>query len=81
MDDSEMNPMKTGLMFVAPGQIMDPAIMRPSHRPDHLSWLRADMGLDAFEAALAPVAQRSWSFRRLLERLRHIPQRHLPSPT
>jgi len=81
MDDSLMNPLKTGVMFVAPGQIMDPLIMRPSHRPDHLSRLKADMGLDAVEAALAPVAQRSWSFRRLLERLWGNSLRNLPSPT
>ena len=69
MDDRQLNPLKTGVLFVAPGQIMDPGIMKLPHRPDHLSRLRADVGLDMVEAALAPVARRSWSFRRLLERL------------
>jgi len=81
MDDSLMNPLKTGVLFVAPGQIMDPGIMKLPHRPDHLSRLRADVGLDVLEAELAPVAQRSWSFRRLLERLRPNLLRKLPAPT
>ena len=47
MDDWQMNPLKTGALFVAPGQIMDPGIMKMAHRPDHLSRLKADVGLDA----------------------------------
>ena len=28
MDDRQLNPLKTGVLFVAPGQIMDPGIMK-----------------------------------------------------
>jgi hypothetical protein len=70
MDDRQLNPLKTGVLFVAPGQIMDhPGIMKlPRHR-DHLSRLKADVGLDALEAELAPVARPSWSFHQLLDRI------------
>jgi len=69
MDDRQLNPLKTGVLFVAPGQIMDPGIMKlPRHR-DHLSWLKADVGLDALEAELAPVARPSWPFHQLLDRI------------
>lgn len=81
MDDRQLNPLKTGLLFVAPGQIMDPGIMKLPHRPDHLSRLRADVGLDALEAELTPVLQRSWSFRELLERLGELAGRRRPAPT
>lgn len=70
MDDRQLNPLKTGVLFVAPGQIMDPGIMKlPHHRPDHLSRLRADVGLDMLEAELAPPTQPGRSFRQLLERI------------
>ena len=81
MDDSLMNPLNTGVMFVAPGQIMDPLIMRPSHRPDYLSRLGADIGVDVRDLVPAPTTERSWSLRRLLERLPRIAQRRVPSPT
>ena len=69
MDDRQMNPLKTGVLFVAPGQIMDPGIMKLPHHPDHLSRLKADVGLDALEAELPAVSQPSWSFRQWLERI------------
>jgi hypothetical protein len=69
MNSRELNPLKTGVLFVAPGQIMDPEIMKLRRRPDYLSRLRADVGLDALEAEQVPVAQRSWSLRQLLEQL------------
>jgi hypothetical protein len=71
MDDRQLNPLKTGALFVAPGQIMDPGIMKlpHHHRPDHLSRLKADVGLDALEAELAAVSQPSWSFHQLLDRI------------
>ena len=53
MDDRQLNPLKTGVLFVAPGQIMDPGIMKMPHHPDHLSRLKADVGLDVLEAELA----------------------------
>ena len=68
MDDRELNPLKTGVLFVAPGQIMDPGIMKLPRRPDHLSRLKADVGLDALEAELDSVPP-SWSFRGLLEQI------------
>lgn len=81
MDDRQLNPLKTGVLFVAPGQIMDPAIMKLPHHPDHLSRLKADVGLDALEAELAPGAQPSWSFRKLLERISEFSYRRGPAST
>jgi hypothetical protein len=82
MDDRQLNPLKTGVLFVAPGQIMDPGMMKlPHHRADHLSRLRADVGLDLLEAEPAPVAQRGWSFRQLLERISELMGRRGPVPT
>jgi len=81
MDDRQLNPLKTGVLFVAPGQIMDPGIMKLPHHPDHLSRLKADVGLDAFEAELAPVAQPGWSFRQLLEQISEFLYRRGPAST
>jgi hypothetical protein len=81
MDDRQLNPLKTGVLFVAPGQIMDPGIMKLPRRPDHLSRLKADVGLDALEAELAVVSQPSWSFRRWLERLGEFVGRRRTAPT
>ena len=70
MDDRQLNPLKTGVLFVAPGQIMDPSIMKLPHHSDHLSRLKADVGLDALESERAPIL--GWSFRQLLEQIRHF---------
>jgi len=69
MDDRQLNHLKTGVLFVAPGQIMDPRIMKLPHHPDHMSRLKADVGLDALEAELALAEQPSWSFGCLLEQI------------
>ena len=69
MDDRQLNPLKTGVLFVAPGQIMDPGIMKLPRHPDHLSRLKADVGLDALEAELAGVPQTGRSFRQVLEQI------------
>lgn len=81
MDDRELNPLKTGMLFVAPGQIMDPGIMKLPHHPDHLSRLRADVGLDALEAELAGVPEPDWSFRQWLERVGEFVRRRRTAPT
>ena len=81
MDDQQLNPLKTGVLFVAPGQIMDPGIMKLWRYPDHLSRLRADAGITELEPAVAPPAQRTWSIRPLLERIRDLAGRREPSPT
>jgi hypothetical protein len=81
MNDQQLNPLKTGVLFVAPGQIMDPDIMKLPHYADHLSRLRADMGIDAFEAEMAPAEQRTWSIRQLLERIGDLARRRAPAPT
>jgi hypothetical protein len=81
MDDRQLNPLKTGVLFVAPGQIMDPDIMKLPHHPDHLSRLKADVGLDVLEADLAAVSQPSWSFRQWLERLGEFVGRRRTAPT
>ena len=81
MDDRQLNPLNTGVLFVAPGQIMDPAIMKLPHHPDHLSRLMADVGLDTLEAELAQVVQPSWSFRQLLEQIGQFFYRRGPAST
>lgn len=69
MHDGTWNHLKTGALSVAPGQIMDPGIMKLRREPDHLSRLKADTGLDALEAELDAASPPGWSFRQLLERL------------
>jgi hypothetical protein len=81
MNCRELNHLKTGVLFVAPGQIMDPEIMKLRRRPDYLSRLRADAGLDALEAEQAPVAPRSWSLRQMLQQLGDFVRRRRPAPT
>ena len=81
MIDRELNPLKTGVLFDAPGQIMDPAIMMLPHRPDHVSRLKADVGLDALEAELTLAVQPSWSFGHLLEQIGQFFYRRGPAST
>jgi hypothetical protein len=81
MDDKHLNPLKTGVLFVAPGQIMDPGLMTLLDHPDHWSRLKADVGLDVLEAELAAVSQPSWSFRQWLERFSEFFGRQRPAPT
>ena len=66
MDDRHLNHLITGMLFVAPGQIMDPRIMKLPHHSDYQSRLKADVGLNALEAELATVAQPGWSIGQLL---------------
>jgi hypothetical protein len=81
MDDRELNPLKTGALFVAPGQIMDPGIMKLRRHPNHMSRLRADVDLDALEAELAPVPQPGRSLRQLLEQIGLFFSRRGPAST
>lgn len=81
MDDRQLNPLKTGALFVAPGQIMDPGIMKLPRHTDHLSRLKADVGLDALEAELSAEAESSWSFRQWLERIGELVGRRRPAPS
>ena len=81
MDDRQLNPLKTGALFVAPGQIMDPGIMKLRRHPDHLSRLKADVGLDVLEAELSAEALPSWSFRQWLERIGEFVGRRRPAPS
>ena len=74
MDDRQLNHLKTGALFVVPGQIMDPGIMKLPRYPNERSRLSADVGLDVLEAEVAPAAQRSWSYR-WLARLSRRPRR------
>src|SRR5215510_10765709 len=72
MDDQQLNPLKTGILFVAPAQIMDSDIMKRPRYPDHLSRLRADTGIDDLEPTVAPAGRRAWSVRPLLDRIRDL---------
>jgi len=81
MDDREMNPMKTGLMFVPLGLVMLPGcpVARQSpHRPTDLEVAEA---LEEQNPIVVPQASCQSIFRRLLERVWRIQQRNLPSPT
>ena len=69
MDDRQLNPLKTGMLFVAPGLIMDRSVMELPHHSDHLSRLKADVGLNVIEEELAPVARPIGSFHQLLVRI------------
>jgi hypothetical protein len=82
MNDAQLNPLKTGMLFVAPGQIMDHGIMKLPHYPNHLSRLKADVGLDTVGAAdLAPAARPSWSLHQLLDRIGEFFYRQGPAST
>ncbi len=73
MDDSTVNPMKTGLMFVPLGQLMSPGRSDPSP-----TRLRAATSGTAASRTVRGVLQ---AMLRRLERLWHSPGRRLPSPT
>lgn len=81
MDDRQLNPLRTGILFVAPGVIMDPGIMKLPRHPNHLSRLRADVGLDVLETELAAVSESGWSFRQWLERVGEFFRRRRSAPT
>src|SRR5262249_46956600 len=69
MDDRRLNHLKTGALFVAPGQIMDPGIMKLPRYPNERSRLRADVAREVLEADVAPAPHAGCSFRWLLGRL------------
>lgn len=79
MDDSEVNPMKTGLMFVPLGLVMSPGEPTASlvpHRPTDLEAIEA---LIVQEAAAASQATRRPAYRHLLEYLWRGLLRRAPS--
>jgi hypothetical protein len=76
MNYRQLDHLKTGALFVAPGQIMDPRIMTLPHRP---SRLEIDVGLDALEAEPAVAAEPGWSFRLLLEQVGQFLHRRAPA--
>jgi hypothetical protein len=83
MKDSDFNPMKTGLMFVAPGWAsMSPGcIVTPSHCLDRLARLQAAVDRGAHAPWVVSAPKRERAFRRLLERLAHLGRRRQPSTT
>jgi hypothetical protein len=83
MNDFEMNPMKTGLMFVPLGRasyLNSPGMSR--HR-GHLAELEAEIAaVSEMEAESEAAAPQPSLFRRLLDFFRRdSPQSQLPSPT
>ena len=78
MDHRQLNHLRTGALFVAPGQIMDPGIMKLPRHPDHLSRLKADAGLDVLEAELKSAAQPHRLFRQVLEQIGALFYRRRP---
>lgn len=81
MKDWQLNHLKTGAPFIAPGQIMDPGIMKLPRHSDHASRLRADVGLDLLETGPSPTAPKGWPFRQLLERIGDLVGRRRTIPT
>jgi hypothetical protein len=55
--------------------------MKPRHRPDHLSRLDADVGLDLPESEPVPAGKPAWSFRPLMEQLGAFFYRQWPAST
>jgi hypothetical protein len=83
MNDFEMNPMKTGLMFVPLGHAGDRHFRNASQVRGHLAELEAEI-----EAVIDPGAEvvtetpQPSILRRLLDYFqRPAPQSQLPSPT
>ena len=83
MNDSEMNPMKTGLMFVPLGRASYPDFPVISRGRGHLAELEAemeaviDLGAEVETKHLQPSM-----FCRLLDHFRRLaPQSQLPQPT
>ena len=81
MVDWQSNHLNTGVLSVAPGQIMDPRIMKPRHRLDHLLRLDADVGLDLPESEPVPAGKPAWSFRQLMDQLGAFFYRQWPAST
>lgn len=83
MNDFEMNPMKTGLMFVPLGQANNRDFPGMSWDRGHLAELEAEIAAVSDLGAEAEAeAPRPSVFRRLLDYLRRLsPQSRLPSPT
>lgn len=85
MDDSDLNPMKTRLMFVAPGLVLYPDWPGESQNLGRATGLARDFEAAAVraaqEATLGSEPPRRQALRRLLERLRHAVERHRPLPT
>lgn len=80
MDDSEANPMKTGLIFVPLGPVVAPAYPAPLRRFGHPAHLDGATNRGAASPADDLEAHQP-AFRHLLEHLRRIPRRHVASPT
>ncbi len=85
MNDSEMNPMKTGLMFVPLGQAMSPGWPSASPRRDHLAELPAELEAAGGNGATAPASEPQTrarpTFGSLLERFAEFARRRRPATT
>jgi len=77
MDDSEFNPMKTGLMFVPLGwATMSPSCLAsPSECFDHIERCKAAGNHRAYIRLFALSTLGRSAFRRLLERFAQVAQR------
>ena len=75
MNDRFLNHLRTGALGVAPGQIMDPGIMK---LPRHPARLEIDVGLDALEAEPDVAVQANRSFRHALEQIGQFVYRREP---
>ena len=78
MDDRDMNPMKTGLMFVPLGLAVSPC-HPPARSPDSPTDLEVIEALALQERVVVAQTPRWATFHRLLEYLWRSPRRHVPS--
>ena len=81
MDDSFANPLRTGLMFVPLGPSVSSAVSGSLRHGDEFLDLEAAVERECSAAAAAPLSPRRAGLGRLLQRLRLIPDRHVPSST
>ena len=83
MNDFEMNPMKTGLMFVPLGRASYPDFPGMSRDRGHLAELEAEIeAVRGLGEEVETAIPRPSLFRRFLEYIRSLPpQSLLPSPS
>lgn len=55
--------------------------MKPAHRPDHVSRLDRDVGLDLPETDPMAAGEPAWSLRALMDQLGGFFYRHWPAST
>jgi len=82
MNDSAMNPMKTGLMFVPPGLMMSSGrLVAPTEGVERAERCNTAGSRRIQPRPFAPSRLGGSAFRRLLERFGEVARRQQPSST